>query len=398
MLMVKKHFLFLVVILIILVSFFWVIFIKPSPAHGIFYKNTVINKNKVEDGYLLFSPFLAKSYSKDQGEVFLTDLQGNIVHKWVTKYSTLYAFVTPEKNLYTAQITPSNLTEAPGGGKTGLLQKIDSKGNVLWEFSDDYLHHDFDVDLESGTVYAILFSPLSKGFSERIVGGQKTSREVFWSDTIIALDKYGKVVWDWKLEDHINPKNYPLASVTPRNDFSHSNSVKFYKTNPINNKPALLISVRHINTVFLIDRESGLILWESPKKVFNYQHDATLTASGTILVFDNGFLRESERPFLWSRLVEVDIKTNKIVWQFKAGETGPELASFAASILSGAQRLPNGNTLGVDGPRGHIFEVTKEGEVVFSFVNPYFTKTSTNPFGNNVLFKARKIPKDYFKI
>lgn len=393
----KKYFFYLLAVAIVIVTVMYFLTYHRQPARGLLSYKTIINKDKVDDGFLLFAPFLAKSYSADKGEVFLTDLRGNIIHTWSTKYTTLYAVVTPEKNLYTAQITPADLAEAPGGGKTGLLQKLDAQGNVLWEFKDEYLHHDFDVDFDSETVYALIFSPLSKNFSERIVGGQVTSRKVFWSDTIIAINKQGKVIWSWALQDHLNPKQYPLNSVTPKNDFSHSNSVKFYKTNPINNKPAVLLSVRHINTIFLIDRESGAILWESPKKIFNYQHDATLTASGTILAFDNGFLRESERPFLWSRLVEVDLKTKKLVWQFKAGETGPELASFAASILSGAQRLPNGNTLGVDGPRGHIFEVTPEGEVVFSFINPYVTKTSTNPFGNNTIFKARKIPKDYFK-
>jgi hypothetical protein len=356
----------------------------------------IINKNKVEDGYLLFSPFLAKSNSSDGGQVYLTHLNGKIFHVWNTKYSTLYSFITPKGELYTSQISPSDLSVAPGGGKTGLLQKIDKNNNVIWEFKDEMLHHDFDVDLDSDTVYAIKFTPVKKSFSDKIKGGRDTKSKNYWSDTIIQIDESGNVIWSWELQDNLKPEDYMLDPITPRTEWSHSNSIKFYRTNPINNKPSLLLSARHLNTVFLIDRETGSVLWVSPKGLFSYQHDATLTSSGTVLVFDNGLTRKQERPFLWSRLVEVDIKTNKVIWQFNGGSTGPEMASFAASIMSGSQRLPNGNTLGVNSLRGHIFEVTKEKEVVFSFVNPYLTKDHTSPFGNNLIFKARKIPLNYF--
>jgi outer membrane protein assembly factor BamB len=286
--------------------------------------------------------------------------------------------------------------DAPGGGKTGLLQEQDVKGNILWEFKDEMLHHDFDVDLNTDTVYALKFTMLSKEFSNKIIGGKPSLDEASWSDTIIQIDHSGKIIWSWNLGDHLDPRDYVLDSITPRKEWSHSNSIKFYTTNPINHKPSLLLSSRHLNTVFLIDRETGKILWSSPKGTFSYQHDATLTKDGTVLVFDNGLTREQERPFLWSRLVEINPLTNKIVWQFRGGSTGPEMGAFAASIMSGAQRLPNGNTLGIDALSGHIFEVTKDGVVVFSFINPYQALDSTGPFGNNVIFKARKISNDYF--
>ena len=72
------------------------------------------------------------------------------------------------------------------------------------------------------------------------------------------------------------------------------------------------------------------------------------------------------------------------------------MASFASSIMSGAQRLDNGNTLITDSLKGHIFEVNKEGEIVFSFINPYEPNEKTSPFITNNIFKARKLPKDYF--
>jgi hypothetical protein len=46
--------------------------------------------------------------------------------------------------------------------------------------------------------------------------------------------------------------------------------------------------------------------------------------------------------------------------------------NFFSSYISGAQRLPNGNTLITEGGFGRIFEVTTTGEVVWEYINPYF--------------------------
>ena len=39
-------------------------------------------------------------------------------------------------------------------------------------------------------------------------------------------------------------------------------------------------------------------------------------------------------------------------------------------LISGAQRLPNGNTLICSGINGTVFEVTPEKEMVWKYVNP----------------------------
>jgi hypothetical protein len=47
-----------------------------------------------------------------------------------------------------------------------------------------------------------------------------------------------------------------------------------------------------------------------------------------------------------------------------------EPEQFFSSFISGAQRLPNGNTLICQGKDGRVFEVTRAGEVVWEFRNP----------------------------
>ncbi len=45
----------------------------------------------------------------------------------------------------------------------------------------------------------------------------------------------------------------------------------------------------------------------------------------------------------------------------------PPPTDFYASVISGAQRLPNGNTLTCDGPEGHFYEVTTSGETIWEY-------------------------------
>ncbi|MCJ7570982.1 MAG: arylsulfotransferase family protein, partial [Candidatus Thermoplasmatota archaeon] len=44
---------------------------------------------------------------------------------------------------------------------------------------------------------------------------------------------------------------------------------------------------------------------------------------------------------------------------------------FYSSTLSGAQRLPNGNTLICEGNSGNFFEVTPEKDIVWVYQSPY---------------------------
>ena len=54
-------------------------------------------------------------------------------------------------------------------------------------------------------------------------------------------------------------------------------------------------------------------------------------------------------------------------WVYRA----PDLESFSSVFISGAQRLPNGNTLIDEGDDGRFFEVTAEGEIVWEYWSPY---------------------------
>lgn len=97
-----------------------------------------------------------------------------------------------------------------------------------------------------------------------------------------------------------------------------------------------------------------------------------------------------------------DPLSRQIVWGYRP--TLPN--SLYSSYISGAQRLPNGNTLVCSGAHGHFFEVTADGEVVWEYVNPvgdrtrgeygiYTTMTSDAGRQFNSTFKCARYAPDY---
>ena len=64
-------------------------------------------------------------------------------------------------------------------------------------------------------------------------------------------------------------------------------------------------------------------------------------------------------------MLEINPVTLELVWSY----TNPR---FFSTNISGAQRLPNGNTLITAGAGGRMFEVTTDGAIVWEYMFPLF--------------------------
>jgi outer membrane protein assembly factor BamB len=152
----------------------------------------------------------------------------------------------------------------------------------------------------------------------------------------------------------------------------------------------LLTSFRLLNTVAIIDKRSGDFRWKWGRDELGHQHDPNPLPNGNLLIFDNGFHTVRPGPGTQSRIIEVDPNTNTIVWKYEA-RPGWEFFSF---FISGAQRLPNGNTLVCEGMTGRLFEVTSEGEIVWEYTNPFFGDDER--YGRvNLVFRAYRYGPDF---
>ena len=94
--------------------------------------------------------------------------------------------------------------------------------------------------------------------------------------------------------------------------------------------------------------------------------------------------------------------SRQVVWSFH----GVSPNSFYSPYISGAQRLPNGNTLVCSGAHGHMFEVTPDGDIVWEYINPVgdrlvndrgIYRTMTDKAGDefNSMFKCQRYSPDY---
>ena len=105
-----------------------------------------------------------------------------------------------------------------------------------------------------------------------------------------------------------------------------------------------------------------------------------LSGEGHLLVFNNGGGRKPEEYSSVDEFVPPTDKDGnyirpkrgpfgpaKPLWSY----TAPNKKDFYSWFISGAQRLPNGNTLINAGAVGIVFEVTPEKETVWKFANPF---------------------------
>ncbi len=61
---------------------------------------------------------------------------------------------------------------------------------------------------------------------------------------------------------------------------------------------------------------------------------------------------------------------------------------FYSPYISNMQRTENGNTLINEGSNGRIFEVTRDHEIVWEYISPFWGKT----LNNNMVYRAYRIP------
>jgi hypothetical protein len=119
------------------------------------------------------------------------------------------------------------------------------------------------------------------------------------------------------------------------------------------------------------------------KKLF-FQHNAHwipkgLPGEGHVLVYNNGRGRSDGNYSSVDELVlplgEDGLYTREVgkpygpdgpVWSYSA----PNKSDFFSSFISGAHRLPNGNTMICSGGNGTLFEVTPDKQIVWKYVNP----------------------------
>ena len=224
----------------------------------------------------------------------------------------------------------------------------------------------------------------------------------------------------------IEEETKPTASNSLRmqifyRDWNHTNSIDY---NPALDQ--IILSVRSFHEIWIIDHSTTsaeaaghtggrygkggdlLYRWGNPE-VYNAgtiedrqlfdQHDANwiepgLPGEGNILIFNNGNKRPTGQ---YSTVIEIVPPLEpdgsyaldadsvfgpvKPVWMYP----DPIEEDFYSGFASGAQRLPNGNTLICSATEGLLLEVTADKEIVWKYISPFVPVFRVHRYGMDYL-------------
>jgi hypothetical protein len=293
-------------------------------------------------------------------EAILMDMQGTVLHTW--RYPPWYEWHDEPPVRWAsdgaywrrAHLLPNGDVLAIYDG-LGLI-KVDKDGTLLWAY-DGRAHHDLDL-VDDGSIY-LLTRELDTRYPDVLEG-----RPVV-EDYVVVLDQGGNVVRRVSiLKSLINSEYASYLDLATREDLFHTNSVEVLDGRLAGRSPAfkagnVLVCLRNIDAIAVLDIELESVVW-ALRGMWKMPHDPTVLENGNMLLFDN----QGHRDF--SKVIEFDPFTQDLLWAYK----GDEMNRFRSSILGASQRLPNGNTLITESLGGRAFEVTRENEIVWEFVNP----------------------------
>ena len=388
---------------------------NPGQTVGVF-----LNTPKAFVGYTLIAP-------KHNTNVFLINNEGRILHQWHSQYYPGQSvYLKPNGNLLHPCMTRNR--SFTGGGEGGRIEEYDWDGNLLWEFpyaTDKYQQHHDIAPLPNGNILMLVVE--KKSAAECVAAGWPAEmiqdRELYPDGVVEVQPIYpngGKVVWAWRVWDHLvqdfdkAKANYGDAAAHPELIYlrggrgptafwNHANSIAY------NAKlDQIIVSARGQSEIWFIDHSTTMqeaaghtggkhgkggdliYRWGNPAAYkrgaerdaqLNQQHDGEWVAdgypgAGHVTIFNNGYNRgytsiEEIIPPLDATgryLIEPGkpYGPEKAAWHYEAKNR----TDFFSSEISGAHRLPNGNTLICAGVIGHLFEVTPDGEMVWQYVNP----------------------------
>lgn len=311
----------------------------------------------------------------------LMDMDGNILHRWEYSFEKLWP------NLDAGETDISYWRRVhlfENGDILAIFEpfgifKLDKDSKLLWESANN-AHHDLIVR-PNGNI--LVFTR-----RETHLALTKDVRPVL-EEFVSELTPDGEELRRVSIIDAFKNSNYsPLLHDAPAHwDVTHVNSLKLLPPDTLARVPALqagrlLLSVRELGTVAVLDLDTARIEW-AIKGQWWQQHEATLTAPGNILLFDNRGIEKL------SRALEVDPASGQIVWSY-GGTPEQEMYSHYCGL---AERLTNGNTLITVSEPGRVIEVTPEHEIVWEFVNPNLAAEGFDVIAT--VFDFKRLPQNF---
>jgi len=307
---------------------------------------TVYDERRSQPGYNLYTV-------RSEGAAILLDAEGEVLRRWEGG----------DYWMRSRLLENGDLLAVGTDGKNKYLARYSWDGELLWKLPR-LVHHDVSVRPD-GTLLTLARA--------RRIAPDLYPDHVIEDNPILRLSPEGEVLEERSLLDILTtrPGVLTLNIANPKRksiDLFHSNSVRqidlpeLADTHRLYAPTNVLVSIRHQDRVVIFDWQTSELVWEWGRGEISGPHDAAILETGNLLIFDNGLGRG------WSRVIELDPRTEQIVWEYVA----PVPTDFYTATRGSNQRLQNGNTLIAESDAAHAFEVTPAGEIVWEFWAPPF--------------------------
>lgn len=366
---------------------------------------SVYKPESIENGYVLVN-------DASGNRVFLMDKsESDILKEWHVPVGIGNDAVLLENgNLLVAL-----LDEDPAfqfGGYGGRIAIIDPSGRIIWDFEysdqDNLSHHDLEM-LPNGNIIFLAWERKT-GNELNEIGYTGGDEELFIEKILEINPSNDQIVWEWSSWDHLiqdqvqNVSSFGPVNSNPHKidinykdhfkegsyngDIMHANAIEYDEE-----KDLIYLSVNFFSEVWVIDhstttaearsdsggnydRGGDLVYrfgnpaaYKNPEgnRIFYHNHNPTLVPdSNNILVFSNGIPANDPHSTVYElalpdvmKIIESKDNEPGIIWSYEHEDL------FSAKV-SGAHRLPSGNTLITEGTSGY-WEVTHDKEIVWRF-------------------------------
>jgi hypothetical protein len=365
-------------------------------------------------------PGLTIISQRDSFDSYLIDMDNNVVKTWHgADVPTELAYMLPDSSV----LRPCRVPGAEGRG--GRIQRIDANDVVVWDYlfaNINFLqHHDIEP-MPNGNVLLVAWE--RRTMEDCIQAGRQVLEGDMKITYLVEIEPDGptggNVVWQWRAWDHLvqdadpTKDNFGVVEDHPELidiNFGGFDGATWLHVNAIDFNEELdqiVFSAREASEIYVIDHstttaeaaghEGGrwghggdiLYRWGNPQvygrgdvsdQVIWSAHgvvwiDEGLPGAGNIMVFNNGdhpnpvddmssveeILPPQSEPGVY--LIEPDqpFGPTNALWRYG------DIPAFFSRTLGGAYRMPNNNTLICEGTDGRVFEVNRDGTIVWAFL------------------------------
>ena len=272
----------------------------------------------------------------------IIDMNGRMVHHWPKVRATGRVRLNRDGSLVVI-------------GADNLIKEYTWDGELSWHFQipdGSHLPHHDVIRLRNGNYLILVHDAQSL------------------ADYLLEINRSRQVVWEWRLQDHTGafPNWDPTSS-----DPSHANSIqelppnRWHQEGDDRFRPGnILVSARTLNTIFVIDRTNGTVVWKYSEGL-DGQHEALMLdrgrrGAGFIMVFNNGL--DNLYAHRRSKVEVIDPSSGESVWEYGS-------KFFFSSVGGTAHPLPGNSVLVTSSHGGRVFEVRGRNRIVWEWVPPY---------------------------